>query len=99
MHSFSVKVSKTMACQDVASMSEMDIKSFFDSFDTVLTDCDGVLWKGNCPIEGSPEMIQKFRQMGKKVIFVTNNAGKTRKDYVKKCTDLGFGGSYVRFFK
>ena len=85
-----------MACQEITSLSETDVKSFFDSFDTVLTDCDGVLWKGNNPIEGSPEMIHKFRQMGKKVIYVTNNSTKTRKEYVTKCTDLGFGGSYVR---
>ena len=111
-----------MACQDLASMSPTEVKTFFDSYDTVLTDCDGVLWKGkfttlihiffrsfpiniinfinffkkgNNPIEGSPEMIHKFREMGKRVIYVTNNSTKTRKDYVKKCADLGFGGSYV----
>ena len=36
-----------MACQDLASMSPTEVKTFFDSYDTVLTDCDGVLWKGN----------------------------------------------------
>ena len=35
-----------MACQDLASMSPTEVKTFFDSYDTVLTDCDGVLWKG-----------------------------------------------------
>ena len=119
---FQIAFSRTMACQDLASMSPTEVKSFFDSYDTVLTDCDGVLWKGkfttlthiyfrtfpinnkfnffffkkgNSPIEGSPEMIHKFREMGKRVIYVTNNSTKTRKDYVKKCADLGFGGSYV----
>lgn len=82
-----------MACQNVSEMSNP--QSFFDSFDTVLTDCDGVLWKGNQAIDGSPEMIQKFRQMGKKVIFVTNNSTKSRQEYVKKCSDLGFGGTPV----
>ena len=72
-----------------------EIQSFFDSFDTVLTDCDGVLWKGVNPIPGSPEMIHQFRKMGKKVIYVTNNSTKTRKEYVQKCEDLGFGGTYV----
>jgi len=87
-----------MACQDLASMSPTEVKTFFDSYDTVLTDCDGVLWKGNSPIEGSPEMIHKFREMGKRVIYVTNNSTKTRKDYVKKCADLGFGGSYEEIY-
>jgi len=79
-------------------MSSTDIKSFVDSFDTVLTDCDGVLWKGNSPIENSPEMIHQFRKLGKKVIYVTNNSTKTRKEYVEKCSDLGFGGSYEEIY-
>ena len=78
--------------------SKQETQSFFDSFDTVLTDCDGVLWKGVNPIQGSPEMIHQFRKMGKRVIYVTNNSTKTRKEYVKKCEDLKFGGTYEEFF-
>ena len=78
--------------------TKQEIEAFFDSFDTVLTDCDGVLWKGVNAIPGSPEMIHQFRQMGKRVVYVTNNSTKTRKEYVKKCEDLGFGGSYEEFF-
>ena len=84
-----------MACQDLTELSSQDQKSFFNSFDTVLTDCDGVLWSGNTPIPGSVEMIHKFREMGKKVIYVTNNATRSRKEYVTKMEDLGFGGTYV----
>ena len=84
-----------MACQDLINLSPEDQKAFFNSFDTVLTDCDGVLWSGNNPINGSVEMIHKFREMGKKVIYVTNNATRSRKEYSKKFHDLGFGGSYV----
>ena len=50
------------------------------------------------PIDGSPEMIHQFRKLGKKVIYVTNNSTKTRKEYVEKCSDLGFGGTWVRAF-
>ena len=78
--------------------SKQETQSFFDSFDTILTDCDGVLWKGNNAIQGSPEMIHQFRSMGKRVIYVTNNSRKSRKEYVKKCEDLGFGGTYEEFF-
>ena len=86
------------ACQDLTELSLQDQKAFFNSFDTVLTDCDGVLWSGNNPIPGSIEMIHKFREMGKKVIYVTNNATRSRKEYVTKCHDLGFGGTYVSFY-
>jgi phosphoglycolate phosphatase len=87
-----------MACQQLSQMSHEDIKTFFGSFDTVLSDCDGVLWQGPDAIPGSPEMIHKFRDMGKKVIYVTNNATKSRKEYVTKCTDLGFGGVYEEIY-
>ena len=87
-----------MACQDLLQLPLEQQKAFFNSFDTVLTDCDGVLWSGNNPIAGSVEMIHKFREMGKKVIYVTNNATRSRKEYVKKCHDLGFGGTYVSCF-
>ncbi|KAI0220478.1 Glycerol-3-phosphate phosphatase [Lamellibrachia satsuma] len=68
-----------------------------------MTDCDGVLWKGNHVIPGTQEAIEKLRKLGKKVLFVTNNSTKTRAEYVKKCASLGFtaqedeiiGSSYV----
>jgi len=92
------QVARNMACQDLTELSLQDQKSFFNSFDTVLTDCDGVLWSGNTPIPGSVEMIHKFREMGKKVIYVTNNATRSRKEYVTKMEDLGFGGTYEEIF-
>ena len=61
-----------------------------------MTDCDGVLWIGTNPIPGSPEMINLFRKLGKRVFYCTNNSTKSRKEYVKKCQDLGFGGTMVK---
>ncbi|XP_035221116.1 glycerol-3-phosphate phosphatase-like isoform X2 [Stegodyphus dumicola] len=63
---------------------------FFESFDYVLTDCDGVLWLGNVPIPGSIETIQALKKMGKHIIYVTNNSTKSREEYLKKCESLGF---------
>ena len=42
-----------MACKDLVNLPKGDQHAFFDSFDTVLTDCDGVLWSGNTPIPGN----------------------------------------------
>jgi len=75
-----------------------EVESFLDSFDTVLTDCDGVLWEGPDAIQGSPEAINLFRQAGKRVVYVTNNGTKSRREYVKKCQDLGFGGDHKDIF-
>jgi len=75
-----------------------EVESFLDSFDTILTDCDGVLWEGPDAIQGSPEAINLFRQAGKRVVYVTNNGTKSRREYVKKCQDLGFGGDHKDIF-
>ena len=79
-------------------LSEEEVLSFLGSFDTVLTDCDGVLWKGNVPLPGSPEVITLLRQAGKKIIYVTNNGTRHRRDYVKKFHKLGFGGEFSDIF-
>ena len=96
-------------------MSDDEVKSWINSFDTVMTDCDGVLWVGSEPIQGSPQMINRsyilwiflltiyfyphvcdrFRELGKRVFYVTNNSTKHRKEYKTKLDKLGFGGDMV----
>ncbi|MCO5565825.1 hypothetical protein L7F22_019500 [Adiantum nelumboides] len=61
-----------------------------DGYDTWLFDCDGVLWSGDDLIEGSKEVINRLRKSGKRVIFVTNNASKSRKAIKKKFDQLGY---------
>merc|ERR550519_540085 len=73
-------------------MSDDEVKKWISSFDTVMTDCDGVLWVGGDALPGSPEVIQRFRALGKKVFYVTNNSTKHRKEYKVKFDKLGFGG-------
>lgn len=84
--------SLTMPCREVAQMSDEEVKKWIESFDTVMTDCDGVLWVGGDALPGSPEMIQRFRALGKKVFYVTNNSTKHRREYKAKFDKLGFGG-------
>merc|ERR1719483_1978343 len=81
-----------MACREVKDMSGVEVKDWLDGFDTVMTDCDGVLWTGSEAIPGSPDMIQKFRELGKRVFYVTNNSTKHRREYKTKVDKLGFGG-------
>ena len=79
-------------CRDIGLMNESEINNFICSFDTVLSDCDGVLWVGGQAIEGSPEVIRRFRDLGKRIIFVTNN-GMSRHDLLTRCHLLGYGGT------
>ena len=73
-------------------MTDQQVNDWICSFDTVMTDCDGVLWVGSDPIPGSPDMIRRFRDLGKRVFYVTNNSTKTRREYKAKVDKLGFGG-------
>uniref|UniRef100_A0A8W7PWH6 4-nitrophenylphosphatase n=1 Tax=Anopheles coluzzii TaxID=1518534 RepID=A0A8W7PWH6_ANOCL len=76
--------------QNLGSLSPAEIKQWLDSFDTVLTDCDGVIWVDNNPLPGAPEVINRFIANGKKLFFVTNNSTKTRPEFVEKAVKLGF---------
>ncbi|KZT54986.1 2-phosphoglycolate phosphatase [Calocera cornea HHB12733] len=72
-------------------------------YETFLFDCDGVLWQGDVLIPGAKEALALLRQHKKRIIFVTNNATKSRKAYKKKFDVLGieayeeevFGSAYA----
>uniref|UniRef100_A0A6B2E4X2 Putative 4-nitrophenylphosphatase n=1 Tax=Phlebotomus kandelakii TaxID=1109342 RepID=A0A6B2E4X2_9DIPT len=72
------------------SLPKEDIRAFINSFDTVLTDCDGVIWLFNEALQGAPDVINRFLEMGKKVFFVTNNSTKTRDEFQAKAQALNF---------
>lgn len=71
-------------------LSKDNIEEALKGLDTVLTDCDGVLWNGPDVIPGAVEAIRKLRKRNKKVFFVTNNSTRTRDEYAEKLTKLGF---------
>ncbi|KAK8397372.1 hypothetical protein O3P69_004828 [Scylla paramamosain] len=73
-----------------ALITRENFKSFLESFDTVLTDCDGVLWHEDRLIGQAHVTLNTLQALGKKVFFVTNNSTKSRDDYVEKCGRLGF---------
>ena len=49
-----------MACKEVSKLSDTQVREWFNSFDTVMTDCDGVLWVGAEAIPGSPDMVRRY---------------------------------------
>ncbi|EZA62560.1 hypothetical protein DMN91_006097 [Ooceraea biroi] len=79
-----------MSAINLKTLSHANILKFFNSFDTVLTDCDGVLWMHMTPIPNSSNVLNLFRKLGKRVFYVTNNSTKTRDGLVDKCKALGF---------
>lgn len=73
--------------------SKEEMQGFLNSFDTVLTDCDGVLWIDNDAIPGSADTMNLLRKLGKKIFYVTNNSTKIRSDFALKAQQLGFVAS------
>ncbi|RPA74561.1 4-nitrophenylphosphatase [Ascobolus immersus RN42] len=64
-------------------------REFIDQFDTFLFDCDGVLWSGSQQIPHVGEVLNYLRDLGKSLIFVTNNSTASRQSYVPKFEKLG----------
>ena len=88
-------MTSTNACRNLADASPAELKSFLASFDTVLCDCDGVVYRGGKALPGSPDMLAKFKDLGKKVIYVTNNSNRTRQGYVEKFASIGITAELV----
>ncbi|EAL65021.1 hypothetical protein DDB_G0284737 [Dictyostelium discoideum AX4] len=66
-------------------IDEENKKSFIDSIDTFIFDCDGVLWIADTIVPGAIETLNYLRQtLGKKILFVTNNSTKTRQQFLEK---------------
>ncbi|KAL4076844.1 HAD-like domain-containing protein [Scleroderma yunnanense] len=65
-----------------------DYAALLDRYDTWMFDCDGVLWHGDRPIEGAVEVLDMLRKRGKRLLFVTNNATKSRRSYKTKFDQL-----------
>eukprot|EP01018_Ginkgo_biloba_P032696 Gb_28313 [translate_table: standard] len=64
-------------------------EDLINSVETFIFDCDGVIWKGDTLIDGVPETLDMLRSRGKRLVFVTNNSTKSRKQYGKKFETLG----------
>ena len=59
-----------------------------DGIKTLVLDCDGVLWRGGDIIPGIRDALLHFRQLGLRLLFLTNNSSKSRKAYQAKFLDM-----------
>ncbi|XP_057471434.1 phosphoglycolate phosphatase 1A, chloroplastic-like isoform X2 [Actinidia eriantha] len=73
-------------------------EQLIDSVETFIFDCDGVIWKGDKLIVEVPETLDMLRSKGKRLVFVTNNSTKSRKQYGKKFETLGLNVSEEEIF-
>jgi 4-nitrophenyl phosphatase len=56
----------------------------------VIFDLDGTLYLGRTPIKGAKECIERLRESGRKVFFLTNAATRSRQGIASKLMDMGF---------
>ncbi len=66
-----------------------ELKREFEPYSGLILDLDGVIWVGERPIAEALEAVKKLRTLGKKMLFVTNNSTRSRRDYEKRLRDLG----------
>ena len=66
-----------------------DIRKRLSAVRGFLLDMDGTLYLGERLIEGSLEFLEKARNTGRSVLFLTNNSSKSAEMYVEKLTRLG----------
>lgn len=57
--------------------------------DNIIFDCDGVIWTGDSPVPGAKKALERLQALGKKTIYVSNNATKRLDQYVGKFCHLG----------
>lgn len=68
---------------------------FLDSFDYILTDCDGTVWQMNKPYEGVDRAIAELKEKGKRIVFVSNNATRTEESYDINFKSYKFDATFV----
>lgn len=58
-------------------------------YDHVILDLDGTVWIGDAATPRAPEAVAEIRAAGKGLAFVTNDAGRTPEEYVRKLWSIG----------
>src|SRR5437764_14327933 len=59
------------------------------SFDALVCDLDGVIYRGDRPIEGAADAVNVLMRRGVRVLFATNNSRSTVAQYVAKLKGFG----------
>lgn len=70
-------------------LSIAEKRAFLNSFDTILSDCDGVVWNFTGPIPDVDQALQLLKHQGKQVAFISNNGMRTMAEYKHKFHQLG----------
>lgn len=67
----------------------MALSSLLRSYENVIVDLDGTVWVGGDATARAPEAIAALRAAGKRLVFVTNDGGRSPEEYVQKLWSIG----------
>uniref|UniRef100_A0A1A9WE46 4-nitrophenylphosphatase n=1 Tax=Glossina brevipalpis TaxID=37001 RepID=A0A1A9WE46_9MUSC len=76
--------------QNLLNLNAEQMKKLLNAFETILVDCDGVLWYDDQPIPQTSETINALLDQSKNIYFVTNNSTKTRHELWLKAQAMNF---------
>uniref|UniRef100_A0A1B0C9C4 Putative pyridoxal phosphate phosphatase n=2 Tax=Lutzomyia longipalpis TaxID=7200 RepID=A0A1B0C9C4_LUTLO len=75
--------------RNILDLSMDEKRNFLNSFDFMMTDCDGVLWNLIDPIPGTGAALRDVEAAGKRVIYVSNNSVCPDSVYERKIKSIG----------
>lgn len=64
-----------------------------DALEALVCDMDGVIYRGDEPIVGVAEAVDRWRERGKRIVFCTNNSHHTIDEYVDKLARVGIAAT------
>ncbi|XP_055383257.1 uncharacterized protein LOC129613283 [Condylostylus longicornis] len=74
--------------RNILELDKREKQKFLDSFDMVLSDCDGVLWHVNDQIKNSGLALNLLKDAGKTCHLVSNNCLRSENEYYDKLTQI-----------
>ncbi|XP_075157787.1 uncharacterized protein LOC142231052 [Haematobia irritans] len=76
----------------ILELSSEEKNEFLNSFDIVMSDCDGTLWMLSEPIPNVGASINLLKNAGKQFKFVTGNGMRSDEEHAQKLAKIGANG-------
>ncbi|XP_030373075.1 glycerol-3-phosphate phosphatase [Scaptodrosophila lebanonensis] len=76
-------------CCKLLTLNKYSVQQWLKSFDAIIYDADGVLWRTDKELEGASATFNALRAMGKRAYICTNNSTKSHLGICKKAQDMG----------
>ena len=70
----------------------------FEDIHGIFLDLDGCMYRGNTAIPEVGKSIAVLKERGYRLLYVTNNASRTQKDYVNHFARMGLPADEKEFF-